>query len=48
MAEKIDPKETVSFAEALRMEMTINQAIIDLLIEENIISEEELMKKIQK
>ena len=48
MAEKLDPKETVSFEEALKMEITINQAIIDLLIEKNIITEEELMQKIQE
>ena len=47
MAEKLDPKETVSFEEALKMEIAINQALIDLLIEKNIITEKELMTKIQ-
>lgn len=46
MAEKLDQKEVVSVAEALKMEMLINQALIDILIAKGIFSQDELMKKI--
>ncbi len=47
MAEKLDKKETVNMLEALKMEMIINQALMDLLIEKGIITEEEMMAKIK-
>lgn len=37
----------VSIEEALKMEININQALIDLLIEKGTITEEELLKKIR-
>ena len=46
MGKKLDPCETVSFDEALRMEMIINQALIDMLVAKGIITHEELHAKI--
>ncbi|MFH1216535.1 MAG: hypothetical protein V1706_08540 [Pseudomonadota bacterium] len=39
-------KQTVSVEDALKMEMLINQALIDLLIEKGIFTQKELLKKI--
>ena len=47
MAEKLDKSETVDLVEALKMEMIINQALMDLLISKGIITEEEMMAKIK-
>ena len=47
MAEKLDQAETVNLVEALKMEMIINQALMDLLISKGIITEEEMMAKIK-
>jgi len=47
MAEKLDQSETVNVVEALKMEMIINQALMDLLISKGIITEEEMMEKIK-
>ena len=47
MAEKLDKKETVNLDVALKMEMIINQALMDLLIEKGIITEDEMMEKIK-
>ena len=47
MAEQLDKAETVDLVEALKMEMIINQALMDLLIEKGIITEEEMMAKIK-
>jgi hypothetical protein len=46
MGQKVDPRETVSFGEALRMEMIINQALIDMLVAKGIITHEELHARI--
>ena len=46
MGQKIDSRETVSFDEAMRMEMIINQALIDMLVAKGIITHEELHAKI--
>lgn len=46
MGEKLDSKEVVSVAEALKMEMLINQALIDILIEKGVFTQDELMVKI--
>ena len=47
MAEQLDQSETVSFEESLKMEMIINQALMDLLVDKGIITEEEMMAKIK-
>jgi hypothetical protein len=43
VAQKLDDREVVSIPEALQMEMFINQALIDLLMEKGIITEEKLL-----
>ena len=48
MAEHIPSQITVSLEEALRTEIIINQALIDILIAKQIISEDELVISIQK
>jgi hypothetical protein len=51
MAEKLDPKELVSFKELLMSEIIQSEAIINLLDKKGIISKEELldeMKNVQK
>lgn len=47
MAEKLDNKEVVSLEDALKTEMFINQALMDLLIEKNIITEQKMIAKIK-
>ena len=47
MAEKLDKLETVTLDEALKVEMIINQALMDLLVEKGIITEDEMMVKIK-
>jgi len=39
-------REEVPVEEALRMEVVTNQALIDLLVEKGIITEEELLEKV--
>jgi hypothetical protein len=48
MAERIPSQITVSLEEALRAEIIINQALIDILIAKEIISEEELVNCIRQ
>lgn len=47
MAEKLDKQEVLSFEEALRMEIFINQALIELLVEKGIFSHRELTEKVK-
>ena len=42
-----DEREEVTVEEALRMEIILNQALIDLLVEKNMITEEELLEKVK-
>ena len=46
MAEKVEPLETVTVEDALQMEIIVNQALIDILVEKGIFTEQELMEKI--
>ena len=46
MAEKLEPLETVTVEDALQMEIIVNQALIDILVEKGIFTEQELMDKI--
>jgi len=48
MAEKLDSKEVVDFAEALKSEMYINQALIDLLVEKGVLTYDEILAKIKE
>ena len=47
MAEKLDPKETVSYKELLIMAMIETQTIVQLLIEKGIITKEEYFEKLK-
>lgn len=48
MSESIKPQKLVSAEEILRTEIIVNQALIDILITKQIISEEELVNSIRK
>jgi hypothetical protein len=48
MANKANPKDVIPLREALKMEIMINQALIDLLVAKGIITQEELMAKIEQ
>lgn len=48
MANKANPKDIIPLREALNMEIMINQALIDILITKGIITQEELMAKIEE
>lgn len=48
MANKANPEDVVSLRETLNMEIMINQALIDLLVAKGIITQEELMAKIEE
>lgn len=48
MAKKAKASEVVSFEEALKMEILINQALIDLLVAKGIFTQEELLAKIEE
>ena len=48
MAEVIQTQTVISAEEALRTEIILNQALIDILINKQIISEDELITGIRK
>jgi hypothetical protein len=48
MANKVNPNDIIPLREALNMEIMINQALIDLLVAKGIITQEELMAKIEE
>jgi hypothetical protein len=48
MAEKLDPKELVSFKELLMSEIIQSEAIINLLDKKGIISKQELLDEMKK
>jgi len=48
MAEKLDPKELVSFKELLMSEVIQSEALINLLDRKGIISKQELLEEIIK
>ncbi len=48
MAELTTQKNLISADEVLRTEIIVNQALIDILIAKQVISEEELVNSIQK
>ena len=48
MAEKLDPRELVSFKELLMSEVIQSEAIINLLDKKGIISKQELMKEMKR
>ena len=48
MANKANPKDIIPLREALNMEIMINQALIDIIVAKGIITQEELMTKIDE
>jgi len=48
MANKVNPDDLLPLREALSMEILINQALIDILVAKGILSQEELMAKIEE
>jgi hypothetical protein len=48
MAERIEQQNSISAEEVLETEILVNQALIDILISKQIISEEELVAGIRK
>ena len=48
MAESIKQRTHISLEEVLRTEIIVNQALIDILLAKQIISEEELVDSIRK
>ena len=48
MAESINQETSISAGEALKTEIIVNQALIDILLAKQIISEEELVNSIRK
>jgi len=48
MANKANPNDIISLREALNMEIMINQALIDILVAKGIITQDELMVKIEE
>ena len=48
MGERITTSTVISAEEALRTEIILNQALIDILISKGFISEEELIRNIRK
>ena len=48
MAEKLEKTEAVSVEDALQMEIIVNQALIDILVDKGFITYDELMVKIKK
>ena len=48
MANKVNPEDVVPLREALSMEIMINQALIDILVAKGILTQEELMAKIEE
>ncbi len=48
MANKANSNDVISLREALNMEIIINQALIDILVAKGIITQKELMEKIEE
>ena len=48
MGSKANPEDIVPLWEALNMEIIVNQALIDILVSNGVITQEELMAKIEE
>lgn len=46
MAEELDAREVLSIEEALRMEIFISQALVDILVAKGIVTHGEIMQRI--
>jgi hypothetical protein len=47
MEEKTDSSQTISVAEALKTQIVVNQALVNLLIDKGIFSREELLEHVR-
>jgi len=47
MEEKTDSSQTISVAEALKTQIIVNQALVNLLVEKGIFSREELLEHVR-
>jgi len=48
MATKVNSSDVLSLREALSMEIIINQALVDVLVAKGILTQQELMTKIEE
>ena len=48
MAEKLEKTEVVSVEDALQMEILVNQALIDILVDKGILTYDEILKRVEK
>ena len=48
MVNRANPNDVSPLSEALNMEIIINQALIDILVAKGVITQEELMAKIEE
>jgi hypothetical protein len=48
MALPLDPKEVAYLEETIRMEMTISQALTNVLVRKGLVSEHETMEEVKK
>ena len=48
MAEKLEKTEVVSVEDALQMEILVNQALIDVLVDKGILTYDEILKRVEK
>jgi len=48
MAEKLEKTEVVSVEDALQMEILVNQALIDILVDKGILTYDEILKRVEE
>ena len=48
MADKLDPKEVVTFEELLMSNMYTQEALINILVQKGLISKEEVLEEIKR
>ncbi len=48
MAKKLDRKETAKVEDLLRMEMVLNQALINILVRKGLMTEAEIMEELKR
>ena len=48
MAEKLDPKEVITFEELLMSNMYTQEALINVLVQKGIITKEEVLEEIKR
>ena len=48
MAEKLEKTEVVSVEDALQMEILVNQALIDILVDKGIVTYDEILKRVEE